>query len=292
MSLPKLVIITGRSGSGMSTALNALADNGFYAIDNQPIELLTPTVELIESGRLSSKNGVAIVMDIRDPLFIKQFPKLREELGKRIELKVYFLTSDDKAIATRYSATRRRHPLLEDGETLLEAIERERELLSKLEESADQVINTSSLSPHQLARHIEDLFEREIPARTLHVTVTSFGFKYGQLEQADTLFDLRFIKNPFFIPELKNKSGLDQPVRDYVFSQPEARIMFDKIEDMARFLLPQYHAEGKHYFRIGVGCSGGRHRSVSFAERLGQEFLKNPISNVITTILHRDLTDD
>jgi RNase adapter protein RapZ len=291
MSKSKLVVITGRSGSGMSTALDALADNGFHCIDNQPIELLSPTVDLIESGRLANKRGVAMVMDIRDPKFIEQFSKMRNEISKRIRLEVIFLTSDDNSISTRYSTTRRRHPLLEDGETLLEAIERERVLLAPIEESADKVIDTTLLSPHQLARLVEAQFESDFPQRTLHVTITSFGFKYGHLKQADTFFDVRFINNPFFVKELKEKSGLDQEVRDFVFSHDDANEMFKKIEDMTRFLLPKYHSEGKHYFRIGIGCSGGRHRSVSFAETLGQKFLETPIPNVIATIIHRDLDD-
>ena len=288
-SKPLVVIITGLSGAGHSTALNTLADNGLYCIDNLPVELLDGTLDLIDSGRLNAKSGYALCMDIRHHGFVKDFKKIKKKISDRADLSVLFLTAEPNVIATRYSATRRKHPLLGAGETLMEAIDRERELINPIEELADTVIDTSEWSPHVLARAIEDRFSKNLAPRTLHLTITSFGFKYGQQRPVDSMFDVRFIHNPFFVKELKEKTGLDQVVRSYVFEDPNAQVMFNKIEDMARFLLPQYHREGKHYFRIGIGCSGGRHRSVSFAERLGQRLLEEPIDNILTTIIHRDI---
>lgn len=285
-------MITGRSGSGVSTALKALADNGFYAIDNLLVELILPTIDLMDAGRLHASQGLAVVMDIRDPHSILEFPKVRQALEERVKLHVLYLTADDQTLATRYSTTRRRHPLMEEGETLVEAIAREKELMAPMEEMADVVLDTATWSPHMLARAIESHFEKDLPKRTLHLTITSFGFKYGQLKQADTIFDLRFIKNPYFIPELAERTGLEPEVQDYVMEQEEAQEMFKHIEGLLRFQLPQIYKEGKHYFRVGVGCSGGRHRSVTFAETLGACFLKNPIDQVITTVIHRDIEEE
>lgn len=284
-----LVIVTGLSGAGNSTALNALADSGMYAIDNLPMEMIDSVIDLLESGRISAPHGLALGMDVRDQRFAAEFPALKRKIADRVRTEVVFLTADDHVIATRFSTTRRKHPLLHEGETLSEVIERERQLLAPVEEAADVVIDTSALSPHQLARAMEQRFSQDMPGRMLHVTITSFGFKYGQLKPVDTMFDVRFLENPYFVPELKDMSGLDPEVRDFIFSHENSQVMFKKIDEMLRFLLPNYYQEGKHYFRIGVGCSGGRHRSVCFAEELGRQFLKTQVPNTIVTIIHRDI---
>lgn len=286
---PRLVIVTGLSGSGVSTALNALSDLGMYCIDNLPTDLVIPTIDLLEKGRLPAENGLALCMDVRDRKFASDFPELKKKITAKTMVEVIFLTSEVHVIATRYGATRRKHPLLLSGETLNEAIEREREILGPVEESADIVLDTTKWSPHQLARAVESRVSMDLPARVLNVTITSFGFKYGQLQPVDTMFDLRFIENPYFVPDLREKSGLDQEVVSFIFGHENANQMFQRIEDYLRFVLPYYYREGKHYFRVGVGCSGGRHRSVAFAEALGQAFLKKPVANMITTILHRDI---
>lgn len=286
---PLLVIVTGLSGAGTSTALAALADAGLYCIDNLPTELLVPTIALLETGKLEADAGLAVCMNVRDPHFAEQFPKLKRQLADRIRLEVVFLTAEQHVIATRYGATRRRHPLMETGESLPEAIEREQELLGPVEEAADTVLDTTTWSPHQLARAMESRFQQDLPPRVLHVTITSFGFKYGQLQPVDTMFDVRFLDNPYFVPELKAKSGIEDEVRDFIFAREPAKLMLSKMEDMLRFLLPLYHQEGKHYFRLGIGCTGGRHRSVCFAEELGRIFLHKPISHTVLTILHRDI---
>lgn len=289
MSSPLLVIVTGLSGAGNSTALHALADAGLYCIDNLPMELIGPTISLLESGRIVADNGLALCMDVRDLSFATQFPELRRQLAERIRLEVVFLTADSHVLATRFGATRRKHPLLRSGETLTEAIERERELLGPVEEAADTVFDTSTWSPHQLARAVESRLSAELPARMLHVAVTSFGFKHGQVQPVDTLFDVRFLDNPYFVPALKSKSGLDAEVRDYVLGNDTARTMLAKMEDLLRFLLPLYYEEGKHYFRLGIGCTGGRHRSVCLAEEIGRLFFLKPVPHTVLTIIHRDI---
>lgn len=286
---PLVVIVTGLSGAGNSTALHSLADVGMYCIDNLPVELIGPTIDLVGSGRISAEHGLGLCMDVRDRSFAGQFSQLRRELGKRVRLEVVFLTADMHVIATRFGATRRKHPLQLEGETLIEAIERERELLGPVEEASDTVFDTSDWTPQQLARAMESCLAKDLPARTLHVTVTSFGFKYGQVQPVDTMFDVRFIDNPYFVPELKSKSGLDVEVRDFIFEHAPAVTMLGKMEEMLRFLLPLYYREGKHYFRLGIGCTGGRHRSVCFAEELGRVFLAKPIPNTVVTIIHRDI---
>lgn len=283
------MIVTGLSGAGNSTALAALADIGMYCIDNLPVELFGTTLDLIESGRISAEFGLAVGMDVRDRSFAQRFSDLKKNHSDRSRIQVIFMTAEDAAIATRFSTTRRKHPLMRTGETLNEAIVLDRALLSPVEEVADVVFDTTNWSPHQLARAIESHFAKDISPRMLHVTVTSFGFKYGQHRPVDMMFDVRFIENPYFVPELRDKSGLDPEVREYIFQHESARRMFAKMEDMLRFLLPLFYQEGKHYLRLGIGCSGGRHRSVSFAEELGTALLVQPIANVITTIIHRDI---
>ncbi len=286
---PHLVIVTGLSGSGVSTALKALSDGGMYCIDNLPTDLVMATVDLYENGKIPAEGGLALCMDVRDQKFASTFHELKKKLTDRIRVEVIFLTAEIHVIATRYGATRRKHPLLLSGETLTEAIEREREVLGPVEEAADVVLDTTKWSPHQLARAVEARVSKDLPARVLNVTITSFGFKYGQLQPVDTMFDLRFIENPYFVPELRDLSGLDPEVGKFIFEHENAKELFRRIEDYLRFVLPYYYREGKHYFRVGIGCSGGRHRSVTFAEELGQSFLRQPIPNMITTILHRDI---
>jgi UPF0042 nucleotide-binding protein len=284
-----LVIVTGLSGAGNSTALHALADAGMYCIDNLPMELLEPTIQLFESGRIKAPHGLALCMDIRNPHFAGTFPALKKKLMDRIGLDVIFLKATDQSIATRFSTTRRKHPLLESGESLVEAIERERDLLSPVEEASDLVLDTSTWSPQQLSKILETRYSNLVIGRQLHIVITSFGFKYGASDQSDMMFDLRFLTNPFFVPALRKKSGLDVEVKNYLFSQEKTQIILKKIEDMLRFLIPLYYEEGRHYLRIGIGCTGGRHRSVCLAEALGSSFLTNSVPNTIVTIIHRDI---
>ena len=284
-----LVLITGLSGAGNSTALHSLADFGMYCIDNLPMELVEHTLDLLESGRIKAPHGLALCMDIRSPQFSHKFRSLKDKLSSRITLDVIFLKASNHTLATRFTTTRRRHPLLESGESLSEAIDRERELLSTVEEASDLVIDTSQWTPQQLAKVLETRFTKLNLTRQLHIVITSFGFKHGPLDQVDMMFDLRFLRNPYFVPELRKKSGLEKEVYSYLFTQENTNKIMAKIEDMLRFLIPLYYEEGPHYLRIGIGCTVGRHRSVCIAEAIGRSFLEKPTPNTIFTIFHRDI---
>jgi len=286
---PLLVIVTGLAGAGGSTALHALADAGMYCIDNLPMEVVGQTIDLLTSGRIVAEHGMALCMDVRDQNFARQFPELKRRLATKVRLEVLFLTADANVIATRYSATRRKHPLRMDNGSLTEAIDSDRKLLGPVEEAADVVLDTSKLSPHQLAKMVETRLAGYLPARVLNVTITSFGFKFGQAQPVDMLFDVRFLDNPYFVPHLRGKSGLDSEVRDFVFSHETARTMLTKVEDMARFLLPLYFEEGKRYLHIGIGCTGGRHRSVCLAAEIGKRLTDSPVANTVVSVVHRDI---
>ena len=283
-----LVIVTGLSGAGLSTVINALQDVGFYCIDNLPFELIWQTVDLIESGNISAK-GFAFGMDIRDKKFAQSFPAIKEKLKQKIRLDVVYLEADRNVLATRYSATRRKHPLTAGDITISKAIVREAKLLAPVKQSADVVFDTTMWSPHNLARMIEKRYSDDLPPRKLYVTITSFGFKYGVLRQCDEIFDVRFLTNPYFSPELKDKHGLQKEVDQYVFADQNAEIFLSKIVDMHKFLLPLYFIEGKHYFRIGIGCTGGKHRSVSFAKRLAERLTECAIPHIEIQVAHRDI---
>jgi len=285
---PFLVIVTGLSGAGLSTAVNTLQDNGFYCVDNLPIEMIWNFVELIESGKYKVR-GFAVVMDIRDRSFASDFPALKSKLAQRLRLDVLFLNADPSVVAIRYGSTRRKHPLLTPKGNLLGAIRKESEMLQPVEKSADVVFDTSSWSPHYLSRMVESRYYAEIPPRSLYLTITSFGFKYGQLRPLDMMFDVRFLPNPHFVMELKEQSGLDPGVRDFVLTNPMTKEFFQHLEGMHRFLLPHYFNEGKHYLRVGIGCTGGRHRSVAIAEELARVLSSSPIENIIVNISHRDV---
>lgn len=286
---PLLVVVTGLSGAGLTTALNTLQDNGFYCIDNLPFELLYDTVALVESGKIDAR-GFAFGMDIRDHRFSSDFPKIKESLGQKVRLDVLFIEADESILEKRYSATRRRHPLLGTSSDLAEAIRLEKVLLAPVRTSADGVIDTTNLKPSGLTRLIEDRFsEGGAGLRTLFVTISSFGFKYGPLLHAESVQDIRFLPNPFFEPALKLKTGLDADVQNYVMDNKLSKETFRRLEELYRFLLPLYLKEGKHFFRIGIGCTGGQHRSVTFAEKLGEAFTKLPEQNISVTVVHRDV---
>ncbi len=286
---PLLIIVTGLSGAGLSTALRALQDSGFYCIDNLPVELLGQTVDLIESGTYASR-GFAFGMDIRDEKFVSSFPALKDKLARRVRVDLMFLHSDEKTLLARYGATRRKHPLLTSaGGSLLEAIRREASILGPIEQVSDVAFDTSTWSPQALTAAIEARYHRELQPRRLHVTISSFGFKYGQLRPADMIFDARFLPNPYFDLKLRDRSGLDAEVRKMILQDVQGREFFNRLEDMCRFLLPQYLAEGKYNLRIGIGCTGGFHRSVCLVEALAEAFKRKKLPNIEIAVEHRDL---
>lgn len=286
---PLVVIVTGLSGSGLSTAINTLQDNGFYCVDNLPIELLWDAITLVDSGAIQAR-GFVFGMDIRDQRFAVDFPKMKESLAARVRLDVLFIEADDQTILRRFSSTRRRHPLLSDQNDLALAIQKEAMLLAPVRAAADGVIDTTLLAPSGLTRFIELRYaENGTPLRMLFVSIVSFGFKHGPLSPAESIHDVRFLPNPYFDPTLKHRTGLDMDVQKFVMKDPLAQETFARLEDLYRFLLPQYYREGKHFFRIGIGCTGGQHRSVTFAEGLAASLQNKPLPHVAVSVVHRDI---
>ena len=283
-SIPTL-IITGLSGSGKSTVMRALEDAGFHCIDNLPPVLMPRFLELCTASS-AEITKIAMVMDVRERPFLKEYPEIFRELkAQGQDLTILFLESTDEVLVRRYNETRRQHPLAERG-TVLEGIRKERELLSGLRTLADEIIDTSSLSIHQLRNLITQLCHPAGDARRMNIILTSFGYKYGVPADADLVFDVRFLPNPFFVSELRNLSGNERPVYDYVMNNEVARRFREKFFDLIAFLTPLYEQEGKSYLTICVGCTGGMHRAVSVINSL-QSFLAGKEYQV--RVIHRDL---
>ncbi len=262
----RLVIVTGMSGSGKSTASRALEDIGFFCIDNMPIRLL-PDFLRIDLSASPEFTRVAFVMDTRERRFVEQFPEMHRQLKQKgFNIEVLFLDASDEVLLRRFSETRRPHPLAESG-TVIDGIRRERELLEPLRQLADNVLDTSDYSVHDLRRKVQELFS-QAPAGRLVVAVESFGYKYGIPPNSDIVLDVRFIPNPYFVPDLHDKSGLDAGVEEFVMRHEETVGFLERATQMLEFLLPLYEREGKTYLTISVGCTGGRHRSVVIARRL------------------------
>jgi UPF0042 nucleotide-binding protein len=281
----QLVIITGVSGSGKSTALRSLEDAGFYCVDNLPIVLLEKLLEL--SGHTAGEvSRIAAVVDARDVRFLPEAPRIIGELRELgVDLTVLFLDATDESLVRRYSETRRRHPLSGADGTVQEGIAAERQALAGLHAVADEVVDTTSLNVHDLKRLVGRRFVTGEGAR-LGVTVISFGFRYGIPAHADLVLDVRFLPNPYFVPELRSRVGTEAEVRDYVLSQPDAQAFLDRLYDFGGFLLPRYKAEGKSYLTIAIGCTGGKHRSVAIAGELARRL---EVAGQAVRLWHRDI---
>ena len=290
MSRPRVVIVTGLSGAGLSTAIHTLQDNGFYCIDNLPIELLWDTVGLIENHDIATAPGYAFGMDIRNEQFAKKFPKIKKELADRVDLDVLFITCEHVTLEERFGTARRRHPLSSSEQTLREQITREDALLAPVRQAADGILDTTLLKPQQLKVAVEQRYGKEgLPMRTLQLVLVSFGFKHQPMWPIEGLHDVRFLPNPYFDQMLKHKTGLDKDVQDFVMKSSDAKEYLDHLIKLYRFALPKYLAEGRHFFRLGIACTGGQHRSVTFVEKLAQEFHKNPVDGVTISVVHRDV---
>jgi UPF0042 nucleotide-binding protein len=281
-----IIIISGLSGSGKSTAMRALEDSGFYCIDNLPATLIPTFIELCQhSTRGLSK--VAIVVDIRGKEFLEGFRKVAQDIRTQgHEVKIIFLESADEVLIRRYSETRRSHPVeKERGLSLPEAVKEERGEMAFLREIADEVIDTSILNVHQLR---DVIMERLLPATTqrMKVTLLSFGYSYGIPTEADIVMDVRLLPNPFFVSELRGLTGKDAKVRDYVLKQEETTPFLERFSEMITYLIPLYEKEGKSYLTIAVGCTGGKHRSVVITERVA-EMLGQRDQRI--TVRHRDV---
>jgi UPF0042 nucleotide-binding protein len=284
---PPIIIITGRSGSGKSTAMAAMEDAGFYCVDNMPVALLPRFLTLSFDGETA---GVALVMDLREKGFLSAFPTVLADLrrqGHRFE--ILFLEAEEETLLRRYSQTRRKHPLARKG-GLVKAIRAEAEMLRELRETADRVIDTSRCSVHDLRALILEIAQRFVPPVPIRINLLSFGFKYGTPRDADLLIDVRFLPNPYFEPDLKPKDGEDPKIRDYVLNPEKSRLFLTKLIDLLDFLIPLYQKEGKAYLTIAIGCTGGRHRSVAVARALFDHITGTDLSTGLQVeIQHRDI---
>ena len=280
-----IIIITGLSGSGRSTAINALEDAGYFCVDNLPVLLLPKFLEL-RSGSVSEVQKLAFGMDLRQKEFVKNYREVFFTLRKEgYHFVMLFLESSEEVLLKRFSETRRQHPV-SGGKNLLDSIRSEKEQLSGLKEIADKIIDTSSLTVHQLKDVILQQVEQGVKSERMRVAVLSFGFKYGVPLEADLMIDVRFIPNPYFIPELKKLDGKDDRVRRFVMKWRETREFLEKYVSLLDYLIPFYEKEGKSYLTIAVGCTGGRHRSVTVAEEIF-EHLKSQKGEIL--LQHRDM---
>ncbi|HLE83035.1 MAG TPA: RNase adapter RapZ [Thermoanaerobaculia bacterium] len=283
----RLVLITGLSGSGKSSVAKCFEDLGYHTVDNLPLPLLRrfleSPLELVEGN-----DRIAVVTDVRAPHFAEAFPRLLEAIDtERVEPTLLFLEASDEALVRRFSETRRPHPLAGDR-PLIEGIARERELLSELRGSADMVFDTSEWTIHEIRSQIfREFSERPGEGPALVVSLVSFGFKHGIPHGTDLLFDLRFLPNPHFVPGLREQTGQDAPVRDYLEAQAEYGETLARLADLLGFLLPRYRRENRSYLTIAVGCTGGRHRSVCMVEDLRRRLEEDGWA--VRTV-HRDVT--
>ncbi|MDY3248896.1 MAG: RNase adapter RapZ [Candidatus Choladocola sp.] len=263
----RFVIVTGMSGAGKSTALKTLEDLGYFCADNIPLPLLEKFAELT-SPTESEYSKIALGVDIRAGIEIKGMQTALERLTmKGISYEILYLDASDPVLLKRYKETRRSHPLARDGR-IDEGIVRERAALEFLKKQADYIIDTSTLLTRELRSELEKIFVNSVEYRNIYVTILSFGFKYGIPADSDLVFDVRFLPNPYYVDELKHKTGKDRQVQEYVMKFDLAHQFLKKLEDMIEFLLPNYVSEGKNQLVISIGCTGGKHRSVTLAEYL------------------------
>ncbi len=284
----RVVVVTGLSGSGKSTAIKAFEDLDYFCVDNLPVVLLPDFLKLREK---SSEDlwHIALGMDIRERSFLESYPRIFDGLRQRgTNLEILFLDATNEALQRRFSQTRRKHPLVGVG-TVLDRIKAERETLKDLKRMATRVIDTSNLNVHELKRMVSRLYTIYLEDDTLRVNVLSFGFKYGVPAEADIVMDVRFLPNPFFVKELRDLNGTQESVIRFVMQQEQTQLFLDKFTELVNYLLPRYREEGKNYLTIAVGCTGGKHRSVVITEQLKEQLaaLGYPV-----TAGHRDVDVD
>jgi UPF0042 nucleotide-binding protein len=285
-SARSVLVVTGMAGAGRSTVSNALEDLGWYVVDNLPPQMLRPLLDLAghSDERLSR---VAVVVDVRGGQLLTELKDAAEATGDGDgpQLRLLFLEANDAALVRRFEAVRRPHPL-QGGGTILDGITAERAMTADVREQSDIIIDTSELNIHQLATTINELFaDAETPG--VRVTITSFGFKYGVPTDADMVADARFLPNPFWVPELRSRTGKDEDVRDYVLGQPGALEFVERYADALRPVLAGYQRENKSHATIAIGCTGGKHRSVAIVERMADLIAAQP--GVVVSVKHRDL---
>lgn len=272
----RIVIITGMSGAGKSTTLKMFEDMGYYCVDNMPIALVDKFIDLAVGGNSEIKN-IAMGLDVRSGHALQGLQIMLEGMKQKgVKIEILFLDCSDSILVKRYKETRRSHPLA-GSERVDKGIEAERKTIDFLKKAADYIIDTSSLLTRDLKQELEKIFLDNEKYNNLFVTVLSFGFKYGIPTDSDLVFDVRFLPNPYYVDELKNLTGNDKLVQDYVMASDKAKQFLDKLEDMINFLIPNYIAEGKNSLVISIGCTGGKHRSVTLANEIfkrlsGREF--------------------
>lgn len=283
----ELLIITGLSGSGKSRAATILEDIGYYIVDNLPSEIMVKFADFCAASS-GHYERVALVYDVRagEPfdLFLSTLERLKK--GEAM-CRVLYLDTDTPTIINRYKETRRSHPLAEEGRSIQEAAEMERSMLQCVRDHADIVLDTTALSVGKLRSELLAIFGSDSDRRGIHVDVMSFGYKHGLPMEADLVFDVRFLPNPYYIPELKHKTGLEQPVRDYVFNSEQTTTFVDQLDKMLQFLLPHYSEEGKSVLVVGIGCTGGHHRSVAISHEIVQRLTA---AGFDVTEHHRDIS--
>ena len=285
----RLVIVTGMSGAGKTQALKMLEDMGFYCVDNLPIPLIETFAELTLSNHAGIRNA-ALGIDIRSGEDLSVLNRIFDEWSrKRMHFEILFLDAGDETLIKRYKETRRAHPLAAGGR-IDSGIEKERVKLAFLKEEADYIIDTSRLLTKELRQELEKIFVNRESYRNLYITILSFGFKYGIPSDADLVFDVRFLPNPYYSEELRPKTGEEKAVRDYVMQHGTAALFLDKLYDMLEFLIPNYVLEGKNQLVIAIGCTGGKHRSVTIARSVYDRFKSREAFGI--KMEHRDIDKD
>jgi UPF0042 nucleotide-binding protein len=282
-SVPEsLVVVTGLSGSGKSWVNKCLEDMGYFCVDNLPLELLEPLID-----QVTGKKRVGIILDVRNPDFATRFPEILARLRRRVPgTRLLFLDASEESLIRRFSETRRPHPLA-GRKSLLEALRSERTMLKEVRAVADVVVDTSVMTVHELRSFMQKTFVGDPESAGMVISATSFGYKFGTPHDVDLLFDVRFLANPHFVPELKGKTGMDPAVAAYIEQDPETPAFLDRLVKFLDYLVPRFEKEGKSYLSIGVGCTGGKHRSVYIAEQLAGRLQEKGYP---VRVSHRDAT--
>jgi UPF0042 nucleotide-binding protein len=284
--MERLVVITGLSGSGKSLAARCLEDMNFFCVDNLPVNLIPQFYELLQRSGGAIPRG-AIVVDAREREFLAAFPETLDGLkANGAPVTLLFFECTEEILKRRFSESRRPHPMQEPAGSLEKAIQDERAVLAPMRNIADRIIDTSQFNAHELRSFLKASFGEQHASAALNVHIVSFGFKYGVPAEADLLFDVRFIPNPYFVEGLRPLDGRHEKVREFLDGRPEAREFFQRMTDLLDFLIPHYAAEGKSYLTITIGCTGGKHRSVALAESVREHFVDK---GVPVSVTHRDL---
>lgn len=285
----RFIVVTGMSGAGKSTALKMLEDLGYFCVDNLPVPVIGKLSELV-CGQHMEIDKIALGIDIRSGEKFQELQGALDELKEKgMKFEILFLDAQDEVLVKRYKETRRTHPLAE-GERLDRGISEERERLASLRKKADYILDTSQMLTRELQSELHKIFVENKEYKNIYVTVLSFGFKYGIPTDADLVFDVRFLPNPYYLEELRGKTGNDREVCDFVMKTEAAEAFLNKVEDLIRFLIPNYISEGKHQLVIAVGCTGGKHRSVTMANKLYEKFADSEPFGM--KVEHRDIEKD